>query len=319
MRFRDLSGTLLDSGHGPGPQRRHQSVRASPGAAGAGRASDPSERGPAPRLASPTEQVVVEAPGLRVSSAVHAEDVYLQRAGHDVVIRADGRSGLDRALGDPPDLVILDVMRPGLDGFEVCRALRSVEATRDLPVIFLSARSDLGDRVAGLDQGAVDYLVKPFEPDELLARVRAALRTKRLQDDLRRANAELRAADQNRQELVSMLAHDIRGMLGAVSSAVELARADREALPSRDAHRFLGIAERNTTELVDLATNLLDCYRLDEGRIRPGSGRSIWRPSPRTWSIGWPARRSIARCGWWWSAIRSNGRSATATSWAASC
>ena len=66
-----------------------------------------------------------------------------------------------------------------------------------------------------------------------------------------------------------MLAHAIRGMLGAVASAVEMARADLEALPGRDAHRFLGIAERNTTELVDLATNLLDCYRLEEGRLRP--------------------------------------------------
>jgi len=156
-----------------------------------------------------------------------------------------------------------------MGGLEVCRALRAAEATRDLPVIFLSARSDLGDRVAGLDQGAVDYLVKPFAPEELLARVRAALRTKLLQDELRRANADLRTADQNRQELVSMLAHDIRGMLGAVASAVEMARADLEALPSRDAHRFLGIAERNTTGLVDLATNLLDNYRLDEGRLRP--------------------------------------------------
>jgi signal transduction histidine kinase len=194
---------------------------------------------------------------------------YLQRAGHDVVIRSDGRSGLDWALSHPPDVVILDVMMPEMDGLEVCRALRSVQATRDLPVIFLSARSDLGARVAGLDQGAIDYLVKPVEPDELMARVRAALRTKQLQDELRRANAELRAADQNRQELVSMLAHDIRGLLGAVSSAVEMARADLEELPDRDAHRFLGIAERNTNELVTLATNLLDNYRLDEGRLRP--------------------------------------------------
>lgn len=197
---------------------------------------------------------------------------YLQRAGHDVAIRLDGRSGLDRALSDPPDLVILDVMMPGLDGFDVCRALRSVETTRDLPVVFLSARSDLHDRVAGLDQGAVDYLVKPFEPEELLARVRAALRTKQLQDRLRQANAELRAADQSRQELVSMLAHDIRGMLGAVAGAVDMARADLEDLPARDAHRFLGIAERNTAELVDLATNLLDSYRLDEGKLRPRPG-----------------------------------------------
>lgn len=194
---------------------------------------------------------------------------YLQRAGHDVETCDDGRSGLDRALSSPPDLVILDVMMPRLDGLEVCRALRLHDATRDLPVIFLSARSDLGDRVAGLDEGAVDYLAKPFAPDELLARVRAALRTKQLQDKLWQVNADLRAADQNRRELVSMLAHDIRGLLGAVSGAVEMARADLEDLPRRDAHRFLGIAERNTTELVDLATNLLDSYRLDEGRLRP--------------------------------------------------
>lgn len=99
--------------------------------------------------------------------------------------------------------------------------------------------------------------------------MRAALRTKLLQDELRRADADLRTADQNRQELVSMLAHDIRGMLGAIASAVEMAHADLESLPRRDAQRFLGIAERNTTELVDLSTNLLDNYRLDEGRLRP--------------------------------------------------
>jgi two-component system sensor histidine kinase/response regulator len=194
---------------------------------------------------------------------------YLQRAGHDVVTRTDGRSGLERALADPPDVIILDVMMPGLDGLAVCRALRAADATRDLPVIFLSARGDLADRVAGLDQGAVDYLVKPFVPEDLLARVRAALRTKDLQDKLRQTNDELRAVDRNRQELVSMLAHDIRGLIGAVSSAVEMARLDLEDQPPRDAHRFLDIAERNTTELVDLTTNLLDSYRVDEGRLRP--------------------------------------------------
>ena len=198
---------------------------------------------------------------------------YLERAGHEVVHRADGRAGLELALTEPLDLVILDVMMPGLDGLEVCQMLRSVERTRDLPVIFLSARSDLGARVAGLDQGAVDYLVKPFAPEELLARVRAALRTRQLQDRLRQANAELRAADQNRQELVSMLAHDIRGLLGAVSSAVEMARLDLDDLPQRDAHRFLDIAERNTTEMVELATNLLDSYRLEQGRLRPRRDR----------------------------------------------
>ena len=83
-----------------------------------------------------------------------------------------------------------------------------------------------------------------------------------LLNELRRANTELRAANQSRQELVSMLAHDIRGLLSAVSSAVEMTQADLEDLPRRDAHRFLTIAERNTGELVNLATTLLDSDRL---------------------------------------------------------
>jgi signal transduction histidine kinase len=75
--------------------------------------------------------------------------------------------------------------------------------------------------------------------------------------------------EQSRHEFVSMLAHDIRGLLGAVAAAVEMARVDLDELPDRDATRFLAIADRNTTELVDLTTNLLDTYRLEEGRLRP--------------------------------------------------
>lgn len=194
---------------------------------------------------------------------------YLQREGHEVSSQTDSARGLHAAQANPPDVIVLDVMMPGMDGFAVCRELRAVEATRDLPVIFLSARGDLRDRVHGLDEGAVDYLVKPVLPEELLARVRAALRTKALQDRLKATNAELRTVDQHRQELVSMLAHDIRGMISAVSSAVEMARLDLEDLPARDAHRFLGIAERNAIELTELTTNLLDTYRLSEGRLRP--------------------------------------------------
>jgi two-component system, sensor histidine kinase and response regulator len=193
----------------------------------------------------------------------------LERAGHEVTVRTDGRSGLEAALAEPPDLIILDVMMPGMDGLEVCSALSAAEATRDVPIIFVSACGELGDRVRGLDHGADDYLVKPVTPDDLLARVRAALRTKMLQDELHQALAELRQVGHNRQELVSMLAHDIRGLLGAVSSAVEMARLDLDDLPRRDSHRFLDIAERNTSELVELTTNLLDTYRLEEGRLRP--------------------------------------------------
>jgi len=85
----------------------------------------------------------------------------------------DGKSGLERARDNPPDLVLLDIMLPGIDGLEVCRRLRAASA---VPIMMLTAKESIEDRVAGLDAGADDYLVKPFSFDELLARVRALLR-----------------------------------------------------------------------------------------------------------------------------------------------
>jgi DNA-binding response OmpR family regulator len=98
---------------------------------------------------------------------------YLRREGFDVDYAADGATGLERALATLPDLVVLDLMMPGMDGFEVCRRLR--EST-NLPVVMLTARGEEHDRIAGLDLGADDYVTKPFSPGELAARVRAVLR-----------------------------------------------------------------------------------------------------------------------------------------------
>jgi len=93
--------------------------------------------------------------------------------GYKVLLASDGPAGLSAARDQPPDLVILDWMLPGLDGLEVCRRLRAASST---PILMLTAKDAVPDRVAGLDAGADDYLVKPFAFDELLARVRALLR-----------------------------------------------------------------------------------------------------------------------------------------------
>ncbi len=97
-----------------------------------------------------------------------------QAQGYRVIAAADGVSGLDRALEELPDLLLLDVMMPGLDGFTVCREVRRRLPT--LPILLLTAKGLVDDRVAGLDAGADDYLIKPFSSRELLARVRALLR-----------------------------------------------------------------------------------------------------------------------------------------------
>lgn len=102
---------------------------------------------------------------------------FLQRGltfeGYRVDAAADGQEALDLARDEPPDLVLLDIMLPGVDGVEVCRRLRSAS---EVPILMLTAKEAIEDRVAGLDAGADDYLVKPFAFDELLARVRALLR-----------------------------------------------------------------------------------------------------------------------------------------------
>ena len=101
---------------------------------------------------------------------------YLEKTGNTAEIVSDGGRALAQAREAPPDLMILDLMLPGLNGFEVCKALRADSRTAALPIIMLTARGEESERIAGLDVGADDYVVKPFSPNELMARVRAQLR-----------------------------------------------------------------------------------------------------------------------------------------------
>ncbi len=100
----------------------------------------------------------------------------LTKQGFDVRIAMDGDEGVEAAREDPPDLILLDWMLPNLSGIEVCRQLRRDRATREVPIIMLTARSEERDKVRGLDVGADDYVTKPYSVKELIARVRAALR-----------------------------------------------------------------------------------------------------------------------------------------------
>ncbi|HZR42211.1 MAG TPA: response regulator transcription factor [Ktedonobacteraceae bacterium] len=104
---------------------------------------------------------------------VHLLNLYLKDAGFNVVAAGDGADGLALHAREHPDLVILDIMLPAVDGFEVCKRIRAWSNT---PILMLTARSGEEDRIAGLDLGADDYLVKPFSPRELVSRVRAILR-----------------------------------------------------------------------------------------------------------------------------------------------
>lgn len=103
-------------------------------------------------------------------------ELELKHEGYEVEIAGDGRTGLEKALKDNVDLIVLDIMLPGLSGIEVCRRVRQESL---VPIIMLTAKDDVTDKVAGLDMGADDYMTKPFAIEELLARIRVALNRKR--------------------------------------------------------------------------------------------------------------------------------------------
>jgi DNA-binding response OmpR family regulator len=130
----------------------------------------------------PTETILVVEDENAIASFVAA---YLRKDGFDVIATASGREALGLVRSRPPSLVILDLMLPDLDGMEVCRQIRE---SGDLPVLMLTARDDDLDKIAGLDAGADDYLTKPFNPRELVARVHAILRrsgAERPEDEVR--------------------------------------------------------------------------------------------------------------------------------------
>ena len=109
----------------------------------------------------------------------------LYGSGHRILVARDGATALEIAQRASPDLVLLDIMMPVMDGFEVCRALKAKPETRDAAVIFMSARGELSDKVSGLELGAVDYITKPIQAEEVMARVAAHLSRQHLERALR--------------------------------------------------------------------------------------------------------------------------------------
>ena len=126
----------------------------------------------------------------------------LDGRGFKLLIAKDGKVALAIAGKARPNLILLDIMMPGIDGYEVCRQLKADPATAEIPVIFLSALTDTKDKVQGLDLGAVDYVTKPFQPDEIIARVNTHLTVYRLKKALDQKNKELQEANDLLEERV---------------------------------------------------------------------------------------------------------------------
>lgn len=130
---------------------------------------------------------------------------HLRLAGYQVLVAQDGENGIGIAEQERPSLILLDILMPELNGFETCRQLKANPSIQHIPVIFMTALTDIKNTVKGFDVGAVDYITKPFRQAELLARVATHLKLQQLQNDLAEQNEELQATLAKINELSGLL------------------------------------------------------------------------------------------------------------------
>ncbi|HEY8731410.1 MAG TPA: response regulator [Candidatus Limnocylindria bacterium] len=192
--------------------------------------------------------------------------------GYETLTAGNGHDAIAIATKEQPDLILMDVMMPGLDGWQATRLLKGDPKTVNIPVVFVTARDRPEDVAAGFEAGGMMYVNKPVEPVELFARVRNAIYMKRLQDDLRKKNEDLQRLEGSRQELIGMLGHDIRNLANSVVAFLQLARMG-ELTPDRpEFAQLLGLSEANIAEVLRMVNALLDVYKMEEGRLEAVAG-----------------------------------------------
>ena len=192
----------------------------------------------------------------------------LRSKGYQVSVARDGAQALKVCAKANPDLILLDIMMPVMDGYECCGKLKADETTRDIPVIFLSAMKDTPDIVKGFELGAVDYVAKPFNAAELLARVATHLRLRNLQVEVEQNYRDLQELEEVRDGLVHMIIHDMRTPLGVVEGNVDLAKMAAAQLgQSDDLDLCLRDAKQGASDVLGMVNNLLDISRMEDGKM----------------------------------------------------
>ncbi|HSD15815.1 MAG TPA: hybrid sensor histidine kinase/response regulator [Thermomonas sp.] len=203
----------------------------------------------------------------------------LERHGYAVSAASNGKDALAAATGETPDLLLLDMMMPGMDGFELLAALRELPGFRQVPTMFLTAAQDRDLLLRAFEAGAVDYVTKPFMPEELLARVSAHLGLKLTRDRLERVAHE-------RQELVNLVAHDLKNPLTSVLFATEMLSLP-DCRPDR-VPRYIEIIDGSTRDALGYIRNYL------EAQERAATAMATATPPASTWlreTLDWLAAR----------------------------
>lgn len=166
-----------------------------------------------------------------------------------------------------PDLILLDVMMPGMDGFETCREIRKEPAYDDIPIIFLSALSDVEAKVKALESGGVDYITKPFQQLEVLARIELHLRLRRLELERQENVARLEKMNKEKDEVLGIISHDMRNPIGGIIGISNFLRTDGPS-DDKELNDMLKLIESSAERLLLLVNDLLDIALIEANSLQ---------------------------------------------------
>ncbi|MEX0843660.1 MAG: hybrid sensor histidine kinase/response regulator [Balneolaceae bacterium] len=188
----------------------------------------------------------------------------LKKEGYNYLEATNGLEAIELAEKHEPDLILLDIMMPGLDGFEVIKRIKKIDLLSDVPIIFLSSLTETDDKVQGFKYGGVDYITKPFQKEETLARIRTHLKIRFLQKQLndrikvlRDREVQLSRLNQKKDDLVRMVSHDIKNPLTGIIGLVKLMR-DSDKISAEEQTQMLSVIEESGTNLLNLVREVLD-------------------------------------------------------------
>jgi signal transduction histidine kinase len=192
----------------------------------------------------------------------------LKERGYKVRPVSSGKFALQTAKHDPPDLILLDIIMPEMNGYEVCECLKADEHLSGIPVIFISALNETMDKVKAFKVGGVDYVTKPFQFEEVQARVATHLELRRQKRLIQESSEQLRKLEELRDNLVHMVVHDMRTPLTVIYGFLRtLEMLDGESL-SDQGREFVQTALASTEDLVEMVSSLLDVSKMEAGEMK---------------------------------------------------
>jgi signal transduction histidine kinase len=199
----------------------------------------------------------------------------LSKQGYSVRSAISGTAAFMAIQTKRPDLILLDINMPNLNGYEVCRQIKTSENNRDIPILFLSANNEAIDKVRAFQIGGLDYITKPFQVEEVLARVNTHLTLSRTQNELEQARADaLRALEQEKElnrlksEFISLVTHDFHTPLVSIQGFVSLLRQNYSDLPVATRHRYFSRIEAAVDHLMYLLEQVLLIGKSESGKLQ---------------------------------------------------